>query len=79
MMRRFVTLVVVALVMAAMMLTVTAAAMAEPQSFCSHTPGTRPQPNVVIPGSRNAVLFDCVPRGTPGQPPGTPGQPPDVS
>jgi hypothetical protein len=67
--RRIVTLVVVALVMAAMMLTVTAPAMAEPQSFCSPSPGTRPQPNVVVPGSKPTVFFDCVDRGTPGQPP----------
>ncbi len=69
MMRRIVTLVVVALVMAAMMLTVTAAAMAEPQGFCSPTPGTRPQPNVVTPGSKPTVFFNCVPRGDRGQPP----------
>jgi hypothetical protein len=70
MIRRIVTLVVVALVMAAMMLTVTAPAMAEPQNFCAPSPGTRIAPNVVIPGSaRSTVLFDCVPRGEPGQPP----------
>ena len=70
-MRRIVTLVVVALVMAAMMLTVTAPAMAEPRNFCSAEPGERAAPNVVIPGSdpRLTVLFDCVPRGEPGQPP----------
>ena len=69
MMRRIVTLVVVALVMAAMMLTMTTPAMAQSQGVCSHTPGTRAAPNVVIPGSRDAVLFNCVPRGEPGQPP----------
>ncbi len=72
-MRRIVTLVGVALVMAAMMLTVTAPAMAEPRNFCSFAgdPGTREAPNVVIPGSepRSTVLFDCVPRGERGQPP----------
>ncbi len=69
MMRRIVTLVVVALVMAAMMLTVTAPAMAESQAFCSSSPGTRIEPNVVVPGSKPAVFFDCVPRGEPGPPP----------
>jgi hypothetical protein len=69
MMRRIVTLIVVALVMAAMMLTVTAPAMAEPQNFCSPSPGTRIEPNVVVPGFKPAVFFDCVPRGTPGQQP----------
>ena len=68
MIRRIVTLVVVALVMAAMMLTVTAPAMA--QGVCRAFPGERAEPNVVIPGSgRFTVLFDCVPRGEPGQPP----------
>ena len=70
MMRRIVTLVVVALVMAAMMLSVTAPAMAQSQGVCSAFPGARAAPNVVIPGSARAtVLFDCVERGTPGQPP----------
>jgi hypothetical protein len=71
MMRRIVTLVVVALVMAAMMLSVTAPAMAEPRNFCSASPETRVAPNVVTPGSdpRLTVLFDCVTRGEPGQPP----------
>ncbi len=69
MMRRIVTLVVVALVMAAMMLSVTAPAMAEPQGFCSPTPGTRVEPNFVAPGSKPTVFFDCVPRGEPGPPP----------
>jgi hypothetical protein len=69
MMRHIVTLVVVALVMAAMMLTVTALAMAEPQNFCSQSPGTHAQPNVVVPGSKPTVFFDCVPRGEPGPPP----------
>jgi hypothetical protein len=68
-MRRIVTLVMVALVMAAMMLTVTAPAMAESQGVCSDFPGARAAPNVVIPGSKPAVLFDCVDRGEPGQPP----------
>ena len=72
MMRRIVTLVVVALVMAAMMLTVTAPAMAEPQNFCSPIPGTRAEPNVVTPGSKPTVFFDCVPRGDPGPPPFVP-------
>ncbi len=67
-MRRIVTLVVVALVMAAMMLTVAAPAMAEPQNFCSAFPEARNQPNVVVPGP-HAVFFDCVDRGEPGQPP----------
>ena len=69
MMRRIVTLVVVALVMAAMMLTVTAPAMAESQAFCSGSPGTRNEPNVVVPGFKPTVFFDCVPRGEPGPPP----------
>jgi hypothetical protein len=59
----------VALVMAAMMLSVTAPAMAEPQNFCSPFPGTRAEPNFVAPGSKPTVFFDCVPRGEPGQPP----------
>ena len=69
MMRRIVTLVVVALVMAAMMLTVAAPAMAEPKNFCAQFPEARNQPNVVVPGSKPTVFFDCVERGTPGQPP----------
>ena len=69
MMRRIITLVVVALDMAAMMLTLTAPAMAEPHGVCSPIPGTHAAPNVVIPGSRDTVLFNCVDRGTPGQPP----------
>ena len=72
MMRRIVTLVVVALVMAAMMLTVTAPAMAQSQGVCSDFPGARPEPNVVVPGSKPTVFFDCVPRGTPGPPPFVP-------
>ena len=70
-MRRIVTLVGVALVMAAMMLTVTAPAMAESRGVCSAFPGTRAAPNVVIPGSgpRLTVFFDCVDRGVRGQPP----------
>jgi len=69
MMRRIVTLVVVTLVMAAMMLSVTAPAMAEPQGVCSPILATRAQPNVVTPGSEPFVLFDYVRRGEPGQPP----------
>ena len=69
MMRRIVTLVVVALVMAAMMLSVTVPAMAQSQGVCSDFPGARPAPNVVVPGSKPTVFFDCVERGTPGQPP----------
>ncbi len=68
-MRRIVTLVVVALAMAAMMLTMTAPAMAESQGVCSDSPGKRAAPNVVVPGFRPAVFFDCVDRGEPGQPP----------
>jgi len=70
MMRRVVTLVVVALVMATMMLSVIAPAMAQSQGVCSGFPGARAAPNVVVPGSaRDTVLFDCVERGEPGQPP----------
>jgi hypothetical protein len=65
-------LVVVALVMAAMMLSVTAPAMAEPQNICSAFPGSRAEPNVVVPGSKPTVFFDCVPRGDPGPPPFVP-------
>ncbi len=77
-MRRILVVLTMALVMTAMMLTVSAPAMAESQGVCSDFPGARPQPNVVVPGFKPAVFFDCVERGTPGQPPGTPGQPPDV-
>ena len=65
MMRRIVTLVVVALVMAAMMLTVAFPAMA--QRICPA--GSRPQVLFVTPGPDAVVLFDCVPVGQPDQPP----------
>jgi hypothetical protein len=71
-MRRILVVLTMALVMAAMMLTVTAPAMAEPQNFCAPTPGTHVQPNVVVPGLKPPVFFDCVPRGTPGPPPFVP-------
>ncbi len=71
-MRRILVVLTMALVMAAMMLTVTAPAMAEPQNFCAPTPGTHVQPNVVVPGSKPTVFFDCVPRGEPGPPPFVP-------
>jgi hypothetical protein len=75
-MRRILVVLTMALVMAAMMLTVTAPAMSQRVCPAEDFPGTRPQPNVVVPGFKPAVLFDCVEIGTPGQPPGTPGQPP---
>ncbi len=68
-MRRILLVLTVALVMAAMMLTVTGPAMAAPQNFCALSPGTHVQPNVVVPGFKPAVFFDCVPRGERGQPP----------
>ena len=67
--RRILLLLAAALMVAAMMLTVTAPAMAESQGVCSDSPGARAAPNVVIPGSRDAVLFNCVDRGEPGQRP----------
>jgi hypothetical protein len=70
MMQRIVTLVVVALVMAAMMLTVIVPAMAQSRGVCSDFPGEHAAPNAVDPGSgRSTVLFDCADRGEPGQPP----------
>jgi hypothetical protein len=69
MMRRVVTLGVVALVMLAMMLSVIAPAMAESQGVCSGSSGTHAAPNVVVPGSKPTVFFDCAERGEPGQPP----------
>lgn len=68
-MRRIITLVVVALVMAAIMLTVTVPAIAQSQVRpCYDFPGQRPAPNAVVPGPR-AVLFNCVDPGEPGEPP----------
>jgi hypothetical protein len=76
-MRRIRVVLTMALVMAAMMLTVTVPAMSQSVCPAEDFPGTRPQPNVVVPGEfKPPVFFDCVERGTPGQPPGTPGQPP---
>ncbi len=65
MMRRIVTLVVMALVMAAAMLTVAAPAMAARVCFS----GLRPQLLILTLGPDPLVLFDCVPPDQPGQPP----------
>jgi hypothetical protein len=77
-MRRILVVLTMALVMAAMMLTVTAPAMSQSPCPAEDFPGARPQPNVVVPGEefKPPVFFNCVERGTPGEPPGTPGQPP---
>src|SRR5215210_5365875 len=48
MMRRIITLVVVALDMAAMMLTLTAPAMAEPHGVCSPIPGRTLRPTLLF-------------------------------
>jgi hypothetical protein len=66
-MRRRISVLVAMAVMLAMMLTVVAPAMAARQAFCPS--GLRAAPNVVLPGSKPSVLFDCVTPGQPVQPP----------
>ena len=56
-MRRIISLVVVALIMAAMMLVMVAPAMAQGPKC---PPGTHPHPAVIPP-----IIFECVPNGPP--------------